>query len=105
VSKYRRVLPVRVPPDYSAPDFSPQQTMYVTGESYPTVIRNCRLGIYDSYKTGAGTRRITVESVMRRRSEAIARGPQFSLPPTTAKRRRGRPRKPRPDDHAHVPAE
>jgi hypothetical protein len=105
--KYRRVLPVPVDlATYVGLDLSPQQVMFVTDDSYQETIRKCRTGFYESFKPSPGKRRITVESVMRRRAEAIARGPQFSLPPTTMKRRRGRPRKARPDDSgARVPAE
>jgi hypothetical protein len=80
--------------------------MSVTGDSYPEVIKKCRLGVYESFKPSPGKRRIVYASVMRRRAEALAKGPQFSVRPATGKRKRGRPRKPRPDDSgAHVPAE
>ena len=104
MSKYRRVLPVPLPANFNGLDISPQECMSVTGDSYPEVIKKCRLGVYESFKPSPGKRRIIYASVMRRRAEAIAKGPQFSVPPVTGKRKPGRPRK-RPDDHAHVPAE
>jgi hypothetical protein len=93
MSVYRRVLPVPIDlANYTGLDISPAQCCYITGESYPEVLKQCRIGTYESFKLGAGTRRIVLASVMRRRAEAIALGPQFSVRPVTGKRPVGRPK-------------
>jgi excisionase family DNA binding protein len=56
------------------------------------VYRLCQDGILVSYLLG-GSRRITWESVKAYRAACLAKGPQFSLGPTTGKRPVGRPPK------------
>jgi hypothetical protein len=73
--------------------------------SYSEAQRRCKAGVYESYKPSKGRRRVIFDSVKRRREAAIAVGPQYPERPLPNGKKRGRPRKPRPDD-AHVnPAE
>jgi hypothetical protein len=98
MSGYRPVKPVPIPPDHTAPDISLAQTMYYTGESYSQVQRQCRAGVYESYKMGEGTRRVVFDSIKQHRAACIAAGPQFAERPVSGKRKPGRPRKARTED-------
>ena len=90
--------PIPIPPDFSAPDLTIGQTMFYLGLSARAVQRLCQTGAVESYRLGGDARRITFDSVKKFREACRAKGPQLSQRPTTAKRKIGRPRKPRPEE-------
>jgi hypothetical protein len=103
VSVYK---PIPIPPDYSAPDISVGMAMWYLSLSARSIQRMCESGALVSFRYGeVEARRITFESVRAVRERAIAAGPRLAEPPAAGRRGRGRPRKARADDDAHVAAE
>jgi hypothetical protein len=98
--------PIPIPPDFSAPDITIGMAMWYTGLSHRKIFALCsRDGdqppVLQSYLISDRSRRIVFDSVKRYREACIARGPQLPAPPpASGKRKPGRPKKPRPEQHA-----
>jgi hypothetical protein len=89
-----------IPSDFSAPlDRTRAQVERYLLLGSRKVCGLCEAGVLESYPLG-GSRRITRESVRRYREPCLPKGPRFSQRPVIAKRKVGRPRKPRPEQAA-----
>ena len=89
--------------DQAPPDLAIGQAMFYLGLSARSVQRLCETGAVESYRLGGDARRIVFASVRAYRQACLDRGPQFARRPVTAKRPRGRPRKPRPESPPQTP--
>jgi hypothetical protein len=94
--------PVPFLPELVPPDLTIGQTMWFLQLSARAVQRLCADGELDSYRLGGDTRRIVFASVRAYRQACVDRGPQLSQRPVTGKRRVGRPRKDRSEQHRQV---
>lgn len=95
-------LPADLPPELRSPDATIPEVMAFRHESARMVFYKIQRGIYVSHKN-RDRRLITWESVIADRERCLQLGSQVAPPPTTGKRKRGRPRKsdcPRQNDDA-----
>jgi hypothetical protein len=95
--------PADLPPDLKL-DATIPEVMAFRRESARTIYRKIESGAYRSHRNG-DRRLIEWASVFEDRARCIAQGHQLGQRPTTAKRRRGRPRKARPEAQAPTAAE
>jgi hypothetical protein len=83
---------IPLPPNFDPVDATVKEVMAYRRESYSTVRRKLRLGLYESYLDG-DRRMIIFASVKADREQSIAKGPQLIPENPAVKRNRGRPRK------------
>ena len=96
MSDKRRQKPkfVDLPPGLQPPDLTVAETAAYRRESVWTTFQKIRTGIYASFLDGR-IRIVVFSSVVADRERAMTGA---TAPPATTKRRRGRPRKPRPEE-------
>jgi hypothetical protein len=81
-----------LPSDFDPVDATVKEVMAYRRESYSTVRRKLRLGVYESYLDG-DRRMIIFASVKEDRERSISKGRQLASDNPIIKRKRGRPPK------------